>query len=179
MKWLTNHLLHISLKLTVKIGIKQENNSAVPSEDVCIESSNSETDYDKLVDEPYLKIDDYSPVKTKELLNIQLLIQRDWMKRAERTTLKDLATPVKKIRKNLFSNINIGAPGDLNKIEIKNIMLLNPTFASSTKKLKEKDLKMLKKRKEYRILSENNLLKEIRIKDKAIRKKLYENINRL
>lgn len=90
--------------------------------------------------------------------------------------MDEVATPVKKIRKNTVSNVEICSPGDLNRLELKNILILNPTFANSLKIMKEKDLKKLKKRKEYRVLSENNLLKEIKNKEKALKRKLYQEL---
>ena len=144
-----------------------------------MESSYSDTDNEKFVDEPYSKIDDYSPVKTKELLQQQLEIEIDNISKTFRSRTKKTDTPIKKIRRNLFRSVDVWSVGDLNKLDLKNIRMLNPTAAKQEKLIKLKDLQLLKKRKEYRIINQQYLLKSIQKKENKMLKQLYKKLSML
>lgn len=71
-----------------------------------------------------------------------------------------------------MDNPSVKLPGDLYKQDMDNIRKSNPIFASQEKRIREKELSMLRKQKEYKLLSQKVLFKNMQIQDRKVYNRL-------
>jgi hypothetical protein len=162
--------LKSKLKLK-KAKYKTEQPSEAASESELVESSYNEGDFEEYQEAPYSKIDEFSPVKSKELLDINLLIEKSHFDRTKQSRVKEKPSPKRKLQRNIFETDEVSSPGCLYKKEMNSFRNSNPTFRMQEQAVRQKDLKMFKQRKKYKLLSQEIFITQMKKNEKQTIKK--------